>query len=159
LSGLTQQETMWRFLDQEPPLFPRKDLPLTFRAHRRLYCLALALIAIPAGLVWRFAPLGLPPLLYKYGGSILWAIVLYSCAAAILSKSKPLTVSLLACLLALAVELFRLVHAPGLDAFRLTLAGKLLLGSLFSHWDILAYWFAFTFMAVVDSNATLDSTN
>jgi hypothetical protein len=37
------------------------------------------------------------------------------------------------------VELFRLVHAPGLDAFRLTLAGALLLGRIFSPWDMLAY--------------------
>jgi hypothetical protein len=37
------------------------------------------------------------------------------------------------------VELFRLVHAPWLDAFRLTLAGALLLGRIFSPWDMLAY--------------------
>jgi hypothetical protein len=37
------------------------------------------------------------------------------------------------------VELFRLVHAPWLDAFRLTTAGALLLGRVFSPWDVLAY--------------------
>jgi hypothetical protein len=37
------------------------------------------------------------------------------------------------------VELFRLVHAPWLDAFRLTLAGALLLGRIFSPWNVLAY--------------------
>jgi hypothetical protein len=37
------------------------------------------------------------------------------------------------------VELFRLIHAPWLDEFRLTIAGALLLGRIFSAWDILAY--------------------
>jgi hypothetical protein len=32
-----------------------------------------------------------------------------------------------------------LVHTPWLDAFRLTLAGALLLGRIFSPWDMLAY--------------------
>jgi hypothetical protein len=41
--------------------------------------------------------------------------------------------------IAICVELFRLVHAPWLDAFRLTLAGALLLGRIFSAWDMLAY--------------------
>jgi hypothetical protein len=41
--------------------------------------------------------------------------------------------------IAVFVELFRLVRAPWLDEFRLTLAGALLLGRTFSAWDILAY--------------------
>jgi len=36
-------------------------------------------------------------------------------------------------------RLFRLVHTPWLDDFRLTLAGACLLGRIFSDWDILAY--------------------
>lgn len=46
---------------------------------------------------------------------------------------------MLAALAALAVEAFRLVHTPGLDAFRLTLAGKLLIGRVFSPWNLVAY--------------------
>jgi len=45
----------------------------------------------------------------------------------------------LALLIAVAVELFRLVHTPWLDAFRLTTAGALLLGRVFSLWNMLAY--------------------
>ena len=41
--------------------------------------------------------------------------------------------------IAIAVELFRLVHAPWLDDFRLTTAGALLLGRVFSVWNMLAY--------------------
>jgi hypothetical protein len=41
-----------------------------------------------------------------------------------------------------AVEFFKLHHSPALDGFRLTLPGILLLGRIFSVWDILAYWLA-----------------
>ena len=48
-------------------------------------------------------------------------------------------VGLVSAVIAIGVELFRLVHAPWLDAFRLTLAGALLLGRIFSAWNMLAY--------------------
>jgi hypothetical protein len=48
-------------------------------------------------------------------------------------------VALISAVIAACVELFRLVHAPWLDEFRLTLVGALLLGRIFSPWDILAY--------------------
>ena len=40
---------------------------------------------------------------------------------------------------AVCVELFRLVHYPWLDDFRITTAGALLLGRVFSPWNMLAY--------------------
>ena len=41
--------------------------------------------------------------------------------------------------IAIVVECSRLVHAPWLDAFRLTTAGALLLGRIFSLWNLVAY--------------------
>jgi beta-N-acetylhexosaminidase len=49
------------------------------------------------------------------------------------------------------VVFFKLYHSPGLDAFRLTLPGILLLGRYFSLWDILAYWTGIALAAVLDS--------
>jgi hypothetical protein len=49
------------------------------------------------------------------------------------------SVALMSAAIAVCVELFRLVHAPWLDAFRLTMAGALLLGRIFSLWNLLAY--------------------
>jgi len=43
--------------------------------------------------------------------------------------------------IAICVELFRLVHAPWLDDFRLTTLGALLIGRVFSPWNMLAYGF------------------
>jgi hypothetical protein len=52
--------------------------------------------------------------------------------------------------IAVAVELSRLVHAPWLDDFRLTLAGALLLGRIFSLWNILAYGVGIGLAMVLD---------
>ena len=37
----------------------------------------LMLVTIVCGLVARFAPLGLPSVVVKYGGSTLWALMVY----------------------------------------------------------------------------------
>jgi hypothetical protein len=129
---------------------------MPIRAHRRLICLALAILTTVAGLIWRLAPLGLMPTLYKYGGSVLWAVMVYLFVAALLPGWRASRVTLLACAISAAVECFRLYHAPALDAFRLTLAGRLLLGRYFSVADIVAYWLAIGFASVVDSNASHD---
>ena len=88
--------------------------------------LALFLVTVVAGLAVRMAPLGLPWVVVKYGGSMLWAAI------------------------ATAVEFFKLYHSPGMDAFRLTLPGMILLGRYFSVRDIAAYWVAISVSAWVD---------
>jgi hypothetical protein len=54
----------------------------------------------------------------------------YWLLAALLPRQLPRVLALLACLVALAVELSRLIESPSLEAFRLTLAGKFLLGRI-----------------------------
>jgi hypothetical protein len=108
------------------------------------------LTATIAGLIWRLAPLHLPFFFFKYGGSMLWAVALYWLIAAIFPRLAPRELALLAALAACAVEFSRLVHTPAFDAFRETLAGKLLLGRFFSLKNIAAYWLAIAFTAWLD---------
>ncbi len=54
-------------------------------------------------------------------------------------------------LIALIVEFSRLYHTPELDAFRLTTAGKLLLGRVFSLWNIAAYAVGISIAATVEA--------
>ena len=117
---------------------------------RRLLCAAIALILIPVGIAWRMAPLHLPPFLYKYGGSVLWAAMVYWLVAALVPRLDPARVAGLAAVIAALVECSRLIHTPSLDAFRLTLAGKLILGRFFSGKDIVAYWLAIFVCAGAD---------
>jgi predicted membrane protein len=81
----------------------------------------------------------LPFTVVKYGGSILWGSMVYLLLASMRVTAKHRKIAGTAALIAMCVEFFRLVHMPWLDAFRLTTAGALLLGRVFSLWNILAY--------------------
>ncbi|MBY5400042.1 DUF2809 domain-containing protein [Rhizobium leguminosarum] len=114
-----------------------------FENRRRVQFLRLiALLAVIAlGLALRrfgYAA-DLPFIVVKYGGSALWGAMVYLLVALIAARSRPAAIAVTALLIAISVELFRLYHTPWLDAFRLTTAGALLLGRVFSLWNMLAY--------------------
>ena len=122
-------------------------------AHRRLHCLTIILLLIPLGLICRFVPIGLPGGIVKYGGSFLWAALVYWCLALLLARAKPIYIALLAILLSTAVEFFKLFNPPALDAFRNTFAGKVLLGRYFSYKDIVVYYIAICIALWIDQTA------
>ena len=101
----------------------------------------LCLGVIVAGLTLRRFGLGLgiPSAIVKYGGSILWGAMVFFLVALAIPGFSRLRIAEISAVIAVGVELLRLVHTPWLDEFRLTLAGALLLGRIFSAWDILAY--------------------
>ena len=113
----------------------------------------LILGAIAAGLTLRLVHIGLPFAAVKYGGSILWGTMVFFLVALAWPALSRAQITAIAAIIAIAVELFRLVHAPWLDAFRLTLAGALLLGRIFSPWDILAYGAGILLGALLDRGA------
>jgi hypothetical protein len=114
--------------------------------------LALCIVTIVAGLIMRLVPLGLPAMVVKYAGSTLWAVMIYWVVSALLPGLGLPSAAILAGLIAASVEFFKLYHSPGVDAFRLTLAGKLLLRRYFSVWDIAAYWLAIAAGVWVDKS-------
>lgn len=75
----------------------------------------------------------------KYGGSVIWGSMVYFGMLAILPQASRSMALLAASIFSVVLELFRLVHFDALDAFRLTTAGALLLGRVFSVWNIVAY--------------------
>ncbi|GJD71905.1 ribosomal maturation YjgA family protein [Methylobacterium goesingense] len=111
---------------------------MTHDPRARLRLLALTLAVIAAGLSLRLLPLGLPQAVTKWGGSVLWGAMVYGLVGLVLPQPRRRILAVAASI-ALAVEVFRLVHTPGLDAFRLTLAGKLLIGRVFSPLNLVAY--------------------
>ncbi|MDK4702548.1 DUF2809 domain-containing protein [Rhizobium sp. CNPSo 4062] len=107
----------------------------------RLLLFVALLMTIASGLALRgygYA-INLPFAVVKYGGSLLWGAMVYWVLAAIFVSQRRFRIAVAALLIAVAAELFRLWHTPDLDAFRLTVAGALLLGRVFSLWNILAY--------------------
>ena len=107
----------------------------------RLFLFLALLLTITGGLALRrygYA-LHLPFVAVKYGGSLLWGAMVYWLLATIFVSTGRFRITSAALIVAVIVELFRLWHTPALDAFRLTAAGALLLGRVFSLWNILAY--------------------
>src|ERR1700730_15440906 len=115
---------------------------------RALLCLSI--IALGLALRGLGLGLGLPAIAVKYGGSILWGAMVFLLVAIAASTRSRLTIALIAAVIAVGVESFRLVHTPALDAFRLTLAGALLLGRIFSPRDIIAYGVGILLGALLD---------
>ncbi len=116
---------------------------------------SLCLLIVVSGLALRgfgFS-LGLSAFVVKYGGSLLWAAMVFFLVAMAASHSSRLNIALISAAIAVGVELFRLVHAPWLDAFRLTLPGALLLGRIFSLWNMLAYGVGIIFAVGLDRMA------
>jgi hypothetical protein len=113
--------------------------------------LALMSATVAVGLAVRFVPLGLPQGVVKYGGSTMWALMIYWIVSTLLARGRLPVVALIAGAIATAVEFFKLYRSPCMDAFRLTLPGILVLGRYFSVWDIVAYWVAIAIGARVDA--------
>jgi hypothetical protein len=105
------------------------------------FCLFATILTIGLGLALRRYgyDLGLPFLIVKYGGSVLWGSMVYFLVVAALSILSDRISVLAALAIAVLVALFRLYHTPWLDAFRVTTAGALLIGRVFSVWNIVAY--------------------
>ena len=114
--------------------------------------IALGVVTIAAGLTFRLAPLGLPAFVVKYAGSTLWAVMIYWITSTLLPRWRLPLVAVISALIATAVEFFKLYHSSGMDAFRVTLPGMLLLGRYFSVWDIVAYWLAIAAGALADKS-------
>jgi Protein of unknown function (DUF2809) len=113
-------------------------------------CLCLSIIICGLALRGFGQDLGVPPAIVKYAGSALWGTMVFFLVAIAASGLSRRNIALISASIAVCVELFRLVHTPWLDAFRLTMAGALLLGRVFSPWNILAYGFGIVFGMLLD---------
>ena len=113
--------------------------------------LCLSIIVLGLGLRGFGLGLGLPAVIVKYGGSALWAAMVFFLVAISSAGLPRWRIAGIAAAIAVSVELFRLVHTSSLDAFRLTPGGALLLGRIFSPWDLLAYGVGIALGMALDS--------
>lgn len=77
-------------------------------------------------------------------------MAVYWFVAMLLPQLRPRILALIASAIALVVEFSRLIPEPHIDAFRLTLAGRLLLGRYFAWANIAAYLIAIALVALAD---------
>lgn len=120
---------------------------------------ALALVVIACGLSlrWYGFPFGLPAFVVKYGGSLLWATMVFLLVGVLLLRLTRTQLAAMAMVIAIVVEFARLVHTSWLDAFRLTTAGALPLGRILSLWNLVAYAGGIAFGVWLDRLAALRS--
>ena len=116
----------------------------------RLIYLAVAIACIGIGLFLRWPALGLPWAVGKYGGSMLWAAMVYFGLRAILPRQRAVLVAIVAAAIAALGELTQLISVPGFDQFRDTLVGHLIFGRTFALEDIVAYWIGIAVAALTD---------
>lgn len=123
---------------------------------RRVLMFALLLATTFAGLVWRKrVGMHFGWFAWKYGGSALWAAAVYWLLGALLPRASTRVLAVLAAAVALGVEFSRMVHTPALDAWRLTTAGRLLVGRVFSLRNLPAYWLGVALAAFADDRWVL----
>ncbi len=103
-----------------------------------------------AGLLLRLVPLGLGAFFVKWGGTFLWAAMVYWLVVSAFPRRGALLLASAAGAIAAGVELSRLIHTPGLDAYRRTLAGVLLLGRVFQPMHFVIYGTSIALAAVLD---------
>src|SRR4051794_35161210 len=89
----------------------------------RLIYLAIAIACIGVGLLLRWPALGLPWAVGKYGGSMLWAAMVYFGLRVLLPKQRVVLVAILAAVLAALGEMPQLISMPDFDQFRDTTIG------------------------------------
>ncbi len=112
--------------------------PTPVRRNRVLYAV-LAIAVVAAGLLWRSGLIPLPGWLSNNGGDALWALMVFLGFGFLLPRAATLTTALLALTFAWGVEFSQLYHAPWIDAIRVTVPGRLILGTTFSWPDLMAY--------------------
>jgi hypothetical protein len=122
------------------------------RRDYRVRRMLIALAVIAGGLTLRLTgyDIGLPYVLVKYGGSILWGMMVFWVVGVLFPGLFVIRIALIAVIVALLTEFSRLYHTPWLDEFRLQLAGALLLGRIFSWFNIIAYLVGIGLAALIE---------
>ncbi len=112
----------------------------------------ISLIVIACGLTLRLTgyDIGLPYFLVKYGGSLLWGMMVLFLVGVLLPRQPVVVLATVSAAIAVLTEFTRLYHTPWLDQFRLELAGALLLGRIFSWGNIVAYLIGIVLAAFIE---------
>lgn len=130
---------------EEAPLSTHEEVT----RDRRFYAL-LTLITIIVGLASRRFDAWMPGLLHKNTGDVLWGVMVFWLVALLFPARSTTFLTIISALYAIAIECSKLLHFPGLVAFRATTAGHLIFGAVFSWADLLDYAIGILLAAACD---------
>jgi hypothetical protein len=97
------------------------------------------IVVIALGLASRKFPFLFPAIFDKYPGDALWGLMLYFVVAFVKKDSPAPRIAVFTLLISSAVEFSQLIQVSWLNDFRYTVIGHLILGTVFSWYDLLAY--------------------
>jgi hypothetical protein len=106
---------------------------------RRIVYLLLAILTMLVGLASRRFRQQLPTFIGQYSGDVLWALMLFLVVSFVLAGRPVFQRCIISLVLAFAVEVSQLFHAPWIDSIRSTTLGGLVLGFGFLWSDLVCY--------------------
>lgn len=109
------------------------------------------MVVIAAGLAWRSPANPVSPFLHKYGGDLLWAVLMFLGFRSLLIRATPRRVAFVALAFCFVVEFSQLYHAPWIDSIRSTRLGALALGATFNAPDLIAYAIGIAFGYLIET--------
>jgi len=112
---------------------------MTVRSSIRAWYAAFAVTTIVLGLWIHRGGVTMGAIARDFFGDALWAMMVAWWIAALAPGARVLARGAVALAICFAVEFGQLLHTPGLDAFRRTTVGHLLLGNGFDPRDLVAY--------------------
>jgi fatty acid desaturase len=122
----------------------------TRRRRQRLVYAGILGLTVAFGLATRWAPAAFPALVATYGGDALWAAAVFWLLAVLLPRARTAALAGAAAVIALAIEVSQLYHAPWIDAVRATRPGGLALGHGFLWSDLVCYAAGIALAALID---------
>jgi hypothetical protein len=106
---------------------------------RRIVYLLFAILTMLVGLASRRYRQHMPSFIGEYSGDVLWALMLFLLVSFVLAGRPLFQRCIISLVLALAVEVSQLYHAPWIDSIRNTTLGGLVLGFGFLWSDLVCY--------------------
>ena len=107
--------------------------------NRRMFYLFSAIVVMLTGLASRRFRQHLPLFIGEYSGDVLWALMLFLAVSFVLADRPLFQRCIISLVLAFAVEVSQLYHAPWIDGIRNTTLGGLVLGFGFLWSDLVCY--------------------
>ena len=117
---------------------------------RRIVYLLLAILTMLVGLASRRYLPYLPSFIGEYSGDVLWALLLFLVVSFVLACRPRFQRCIISLVLAFAVEVSQLYHAPWIDSIRNTTLGGLVLGFGFLWSDLVCYLVGITAGVLAD---------
>jgi hypothetical protein len=99
----------------------------------------LILMIVIVGLPTRLFPQAMPDFMVRYGGDVLWAMMIYLLFGLLFPATKPWRLVILAFAVTWGVEFSQLVQTDWLNAIRSVKLGGLLIGYSFLWSDLACY--------------------